>query len=95
MSENKNQALKSSHEIVLISREKLSISGVKEIINFDENELNLITLCGNLMIDGNNIHINVLNVSDGELEVNGEILGINYYDTNLREKRSILSKIFK
>lgn len=95
MSENKGQINKCTHEVILIAREKLSINGVKEIINFDENEVNLKTLCGDLTIDGENIHINVLNISAGEVELNGKISGINYYDTNQSEKHSILNKIFK
>ena len=95
MSENKIHMLKASHEIVLISRERLSINGVKEIINFDENEVNLKTICGDLIIEGENIHINVLNISVGDIELTGKISGINYYDTNQIEKQSILSKIFK
>ena len=95
MSENKIHMLKTSHEIVLISRERLSINGVKEIINFDENEVNLKTICGDLIIEGENIHINVLNISVGDVELTGKISGINYYDINQIEKQSILSKIFK
>ena len=95
MSENKIHMLKASHEIVLISRERLSINGVKEIINFDENEVNLKTICGDLIIEGENIHINVLNISVGDVELTGKISCINYYDTNQIEKQSILSKIFK
>ena len=34
-------ALKAAHDIILNSREKLRINGVKEILNFDENRLAL------------------------------------------------------
>ncbi len=93
MLENNNNCLK-NHELNLKSREKMSLSGIKEIISFDESEITLKTCCGDLIIDGENIHINVLNVSIGELELVGKINGIYYSDISNNEKHSILGKIF-
>jgi sporulation protein YabP len=93
MLENNNNCLK-NHELNLKSREKMSLSGIKEIISFDESEISLKTCCGDLTIDGENIHINVLNVSIGELELVGKINGIYYSDISNNEKHSILGKIF-
>lgn len=86
---------KSNHDVVLISREKLTINGIKEIINFDENNVNLKTQCGDLLIEGENIHINVLNIEKGDIEIQGKISGLNYYDSYENEKRTLLSRIFK
>ena len=86
--------IKKDHDIILKSREKLTISGVQEIINFDENNVNVRSICGELCIDGENIHINVLNVEKGDLEISGKINGINYFDVDERERKTLLSKIF-
>ena len=83
------------HNIVLNLRERLSITGVKEIVNFDDKTVNIKTVCGELNIDGDSIRINVLNVENGELEISGKINGINYYDTYDSDKKTLLSKIFK
>ncbi|MGM9632528.1 MAG: sporulation protein YabP [Eubacteriales bacterium] len=83
------------HDVILNSRERLSINGVREIINFDENSVNVKTVCGELSIEGENIHINVLNIEKGELEMQGKINGLNYYESNDSERRSLLSRIFK
>lgn len=95
MLESKGPGSKVSHDIVLYSRERLIINGVKEIINFDENNVNVKTVCGDLSIEGENIHINVLNIEKGELEMHGKISGLNYFDTDDTDRRSLLSKIFK
>lgn len=95
MLESKAVTGKATHEVMLDLRERLSINGVKEIINFDENAVNLKTVCGELSIEGENIHINVLNIEKGELEMQGKINGLNYFDSGDGEKRSLLSKIFK
>ena len=95
MLDSRSASSKSEHNLLLNYREKLSISGVREIINFDDKSVNIKTICGELSIDGENIHINILNVEKGELEVSGKINGINYYDVYEGDKKTLLSRIFK
>lgn len=95
MLESKPSVNKISQDLILRSRECLSITGVKEIISFDENNVNLKTVHGDLSIDGENIHITVLNVEKGEVEMRGKINAINYYDSLDYEKSSFLSRLFK
>ena len=80
---------------MLNARERLSITGVKEIINFDDKTVNIKTVCGEMCIDGENIHINILNVEKGELEISGKINGINYFDIDESDRKTLLSRIFK
>ena len=86
---------KMDHNLVLDLRERLSISGVKEIINFDDKSVNIKTVCGEMCIDGENIHINILNVEKGELEISGKINGINYFDIDDSDRKTLLSRIFR
>ena len=95
MLENKGVGSKLISNVILNSREKLSINGVKEIISFDENYVSLRTVCGDLTIDGENIHINILNTEKGEVEMTGKIGSLNYYDSHNGEKTSLISKIFR
>lgn len=95
MLDNKSINGKSTHDVHLLSREKLSINGIKEIINFDDTCVNLKTICGELSIEGENIHINVLNIEKGDIEIQGKISALNYYDSIDNDKRSLLSRIFK
>ena len=74
--ENRGNNIKIPHDIILNSRNKLSINGIKEIVNFDENTVSLKTVCGDLVIDGEDIHISVLNIEKGEIEMNGKITGL-------------------
>ena len=95
MSDNKDGATKGKHELILQAREILNINGIKETVNFDEEEINLKTVCGNLTIEGKNLHINILNVDLGEAQIIGKISSIYYNDTQENDKHSLLSKIFK
>jgi sporulation protein YabP len=93
--ENRGSNIKIPHDIILNSRNKLSINGIKEIVNFDENTVSLKTVCGDLIIDGEDIHINVLNIEKGEIEMNGKITGLTYFDHVGNERHSLLAKIFR
>lgn len=94
MSEQGRTASGEAHELILNSRERLTINGIKEIINFDENSVNLKTQCGELSVEGEGIHIDILNVEKGEALLRGKINGLNYFDGESGERRSLLSKIF-
>ena len=95
MVEAKGNGNKLVHNLILNSRGKLSIDGVKDIICFDENNVSLKTVCGDLVIDGEDIHISVLNIEKGEIEMNGKITGLTYFDHVGNERHSLLSKIFR
>ncbi len=96
MNETKSTPQKTLHNLLLSSREKLTLSGVKEILNFDDTEVNLRTVCGDLTVEGSNIRISVLNVEKGEVEMEGKINAVYYYDVgNDESKKSLLSRIFK
>lgn len=83
------------HDVFLSSREKLSINGVKEILNFDDQTVNLRTVCGELAIEGIKLHISVLNIEKGEVVMEGKINSIFYYDVSEDDKKTLLSRIFK
>ena len=95
MSEMKGANSRVTHNLIMNSREKLSLDGVRDIISFDENNVNLKTVCGDLYIEGENLHINVLNIEKGEVELTGKISGLNYFESSNNEKSSLLSRIFK
>ena len=89
MSDSRSNISTTEHNLTLNFREKLSITGVKEIINFDEKNVNVKTVCGELSIDGENIHINILNVENGELEVSGKINGLNYFEVYDNDRKTL------
>ena len=56
------------HNIIMEKREKLSISGVKDIGIYNEEIVELSTVMGELVVKGSNMHINKFNTEDGELK---------------------------
>lgn len=82
--------------IVLENREKLSISGVLDVLSFDDQIVILETELGLLTVKGENLRINKLSLDTTEVVINGEIYNLGYTEKNSDKKNSgLLNKIFK
>lgn len=85
------------HNIIMRDRQGLSITGVVDVLSFDEENVDIETEMGMLAIKGTDLQVNKLNLEKGELEVEGEIESLAYSDGELFSKKgtSILGKLFK
>ena len=81
-------------EIHLLHRQKLEVSGVDEVIRFDDNFALLKTTCGELNIEGKNIKIGVLDTDKGLVSLEGEIDGIYYTNENKQQKSGLFGRFF-
>ena len=83
-------------KLVLENRGKLSVSGVNDVLSFDDQVVMVDTELGLLTVKGENIRINKLSLDTAEVIIEGEISSLAY-SQNKQEKSSgtILSKIFK
>ena len=66
--------------LILENREKLSISGVKDVLSFDDQVVMVETELGLLTVKGENIRINKLSLDTSEVIVEGEISYLAYSD---------------
>ena len=83
--------------LVLENRGKLSVSGVNDVLSFDDQVVMIDTELGLLTVKGENIRINKLSLDTSEVIVDGEISSLTY-SQKAQEKNggtSLLSKIFK
>ena len=81
--------------IVLENRNKLSVSGVKDVISFDDELVIIETELGLLTVKGNNLKINKLSIDTGDVSVEGEISNLGYSDpTKKSQEQGLFSKIF-
>jgi len=84
------------HRVVIESREKLNVTGVKDVDSFNEAEIIFITTCGAVTITGEDLHINRLNLEDGQLIVEGKIQSLDYSDhEEQRQSGGFFKKMFK
>lgn len=91
------EKLNKKHSLNLIEREKLILSGVREVFSFDEELIEIETSRGYLDIKGSELHIIKMNIDEGELAIEGTISEMTYHDSvgKGKKKSSIMSKLFK
>lgn len=68
------------HSLVVSDRREITVKGVTEVISFDEANVRLVTVCGILNLEGENLRIHVLNTKDGTVAVTGQLNGVLYED---------------
>ena len=73
-----NQDSVKKHRLEMNDRSQLSVTGVTNVINFDDTSVVLETSEGILSVDGQELHIVSLNVDSGDVTVSGSINGIIY-----------------
>ena len=99
--ERKNNNISQNNNVIqnliLENREKLSISGVLDVLSFDDQIVILETELGLLTVKGENLRINKLSLDTGEVIVDGEISSLGYSEKDFEKKNSggILGKIFR
>ncbi len=86
------QIKKSSHSLILDNRTTLTLSGVNDVLGFDEQTINLLTDIGALVVKGEGLHINKLNLDSKDVCVDGTINSLQYLSHNTK---SLKSKLFK
>ncbi len=74
----KNGTQKIISNIILESRERMTVSGVIEVESFDENSIILDTELGTLIIKGQVLKIGKLNLDSGEVLAEGEFDSFEY-----------------
>ena len=85
-----------SHELKLIDRREIALTGIKKITSFDSEEFLLESSMGLILIKGTNLEIMRLDTHDGNVKIKGKINSISYLDNKDKPKEEgLLSKLFK
>lgn len=81
------------HNLILEDRKKLSISGVTDVENFDENMISMVTADGILVVHGSELNVEKLNLENGELLIHGQIDAMEYED-RASARSGLLGRLF-
>ena len=84
------QAERSKNEertLFLEGREKIFLSGVGEVLRFDEEEIVCGTTLGEVVIEGSSLRITSFSSENGTLVLCGEISGFYYNDKKRKQGR--------
>lgn len=88
-----NDVKQKSQQLVLNDRKKLKMTGVSEVENFSETVVCANTCMGQLIVKGEELKINKLDIDDGELIIDGKINSMEY--TKKKEKGNFFESLFK
>ena len=78
----------SRHEFSVKDRRAMSISGVKEILSFDEQNVRMLTVGGELVVDGDSLRVKVL-------VLEGRIDDVGYVEEHAEGRRGFWSRLIK
>ena len=86
-----------SHQMMLYNREKGNLTGILDVISFDENTIVLDTDMGLLTIKGKDLHVSRLTLEKGEIDIEGQADSLVYSSSESFKKtgQSLLSRLFK
>ena len=92
--ENDKNIQKIPHNLIVENRQRMSATGVLDVDSFDEQTIVLLTQIGVLKIEGEDLHINRLNVESGDVEICGTINSFGYLKIEEKNKGSVLQRLF-
>lgn len=93
--EPKTEILKASHNIIMEQREKMSLSGVSEVVSFEEDNVVLKTAKGELTIRGSEMKMESFASQVGDLKMQGNIYALVYTDDSAHASGGFLRRIFR
>lgn len=81
------------HTLFSENRNKLTLTGVKDVECFNEEMIKIETDCGTLNITGKELQVTKLDLQGGDVNVEGNIISFTYEDT-FRKNGSLFARMF-
>jgi sporulation protein YabP len=80
------------HTVSLVNRESLTVTGVSDVDEFNEQEILAICDSDELRIKGELLHIEQLSIETGQMVVSGKIISLTY--TEKLSGSSLMKRLF-
>lgn len=78
------------HKLQLSERKQLTMTGVTEVVSFEETAVVLHTVLGRLLVQGQGLKLKTLSLDGGQVAVDGEISALIYEEPRLSGWRRLL-----
>ena len=79
------------HKLILNERQQLTMTGVTEVVSFEDTAVVLRTDLGTLVVQGRDLQLKTLSVEGGQVAVEGTISALGYEEP--RERRGWLHRL--
>lgn len=85
------------HRLDLTNRRKGSVTGIQDVVAFDENQIVLDTDMGLLTVKGKGLHVSRLTLEKGEVDIEGTVDSLVYSsnETYRKQGESLFARLFK
>ena len=95
--EDLNSIGKRQHKMAINNRKSCSLTGVTDVIAFDEGEVILETDMGVLIVKGHELHVKRLDLEKGEVDIEGRMDSFFYSEqrNSAAKGESFLSRLFR
>lgn len=70
------------HKLTMNERSKLTVTGITEVVSFEENAVVLQTCMGTLIVQGSSLQLKTLSLEGGQVDVDGSISSLVYEDSH-------------
>ena len=80
------------HDVNMTMRKNMRVSGVAEVISFDDMALVLKTVCGEMTVEGREIKVGTLDTDKGVVTLEGKIAALYYSDPDDDSRRGLFGK---
>lgn len=84
-----------NHSVTIENREKTTITDILEIDSFDEEEIRATLTKGAMIIKGEKLNIQVLDLTEGRAVIEGTVNSIMYVKVKEKGEKGFLAKIIK
>ena len=87
------EGIRKSHNIILEDRKKFMLTGVTEVLSFDENTVLLDTVLGKISVRGEDLKLGQFDTQKGDVSGTGKIYALVY--TSDESSGGFFSRLFK
>ena len=75
------------HKIWISGRKSGTVTGISDVLSFDETEILMDTEMGMLSIKGKGLHISKLNLEKGEADLEGQVDSLTIPPAGIKRKK--------
>lgn len=87
-----DQMIQLPHKLTLNERKALTMTGVTEVVSFDDTAVILRTGLGTLVVQGKELQLKTLSLDGGQVAVDGTVCALIYEEN--RDSRGLMRRLF-
>lgn len=84
-----------NHMLTIDNRAKLTVTAVTDVDSFNEQNILIKLVQGGLVLKGERLHIEKLDLAEGKVIITGDVQSVVYTKKRDKEESSFLKKILK